>query len=271
MAQAGSAQREPSMEEILASIRRIIEDSDTDTRVEEDSPAPAQDNGEADTVSSAQLRSFRDGLKSPDDEQGSIEPEAASLDGEAQPVGTASLDGEATEPEAAGEDVGMADASQQRAGPAHEASQADAWSRARHQAPEAESGAVAEHRPANDYGNGTRAAEPVAEASQTDAWSSFRKQAPEDRIGTATENRPANDYDDGLRPALISDFTGRKVAAAFEELSGAFEANRRKSFDDMAEEMLRPMLQDWLDNNLPGLVERLVREEIERVARGGSR
>ncbi|TGV63965.1 DUF2497 domain-containing protein, partial [Mesorhizobium sp. M00.F.Ca.ET.149.01.1.1] len=36
----------------------------------------------------------------------------------------------------------------------------------------------------------------------------------------------------------------------------------------MAEEMLRPMLQDWLDNNLPTLVERLVREEIERVARG---
>ncbi|TIO67154.1 MAG: DUF2497 domain-containing protein, partial [Mesorhizobium sp.] len=41
-----------------------------------------------------------------------------------------------------------------------------------------------------------------------------------------------------------------------------------KSFDEMAEEMLRPMLQDWLDNNLPTLVERLVREEIERVARG---
>jgi len=30
------------------------------------------------------------------------------------------------------------------------------------------------------------------------------------------------------------------------------------------------MLQDWLDNNLPTLVERLVREEIERVARGGA-
>jgi cell pole-organizing protein PopZ len=36
----------------------------------------------------------------------------------------------------------------------------------------------------------------------------------------------------------------------------------------MAEQMLRPMLQEWLDNNLPVLVERLVREEIERVARG---
>ena len=70
---------------------------------------------------------------------------------------------------------------------------------------------------------------------------------------------------------IVSEATGRQVAAAFGELSDAFAANRRKSFDEMAEEMLRPMLQDWLDDNLPTLVERLVREEIERVARGGSR
>ena len=36
----------------------------------------------------------------------------------------------------------------------------------------------------------------------------------------------------------------------------------------MAEEMIAPLLRDWMDNNLPTLVERLVREEIERVARG---
>ena len=34
---------------------------------------------------------------------------------------------------------------------------------------------------------------------------------------------------------------------------------------------LLPMLQEWLDDNLPTLVERLVREEIERVARGPRR
>lgn len=71
------------------------------------------------------------------------------------------------------------------------------------------------------------------------------------------------------RPAIISDHAGRQVAAAFEELSDAFAASRKRSFDEIAEEMMRPMLQDWLDNNLPTLVERLVREEIERVARGG--
>jgi cell pole-organizing protein PopZ len=70
------------------------------------------------------------------------------------------------------------------------------------------------------------------------------------------------------RPAIVSEHTGRQVAAAFGELSEAFAARSKKTFDDMAEAMLRPMLQDWLDNNLPTLVERLVREEIERVARG---
>lgn len=71
-----------------------------------------------------------------------------------------------------------------------------------------------------------------------------------------------------VRLSLISDRAGRQVAASFNELSEALAARSRRSMEEMAEEMLRPMLQDWLDNNLPTLVERLVREEIERVARG---
>ena len=68
---------------------------------------------------------------------------------------------------------------------------------------------------------------------------------------------------------IISERAERQVAAAFGELSEAFAARAQKTFDEMAEDMMRPMLRDWLDNNLPVLVERLVREEIERVARGG--
>jgi len=36
----------------------------------------------------------------------------------------------------------------------------------------------------------------------------------------------------------------------------------------MTREILRPMLKAWLDEHLPSLVERLVRAEIQRVARG---
>lgn len=70
------------------------------------------------------------------------------------------------------------------------------------------------------------------------------------------------------KPSILSEQTERQVAASFGELSEAFAASRRRSFDEVAEEMMRPMLQDWMDNNLPTLVERLVREEIERIARG---
>lgn len=34
-------------------------------------------------------------------------------------------------------------------------------------------------------------------------------------------------------------------------------------------EMLRPMLKTWLDENLPRVVEGLVRQEIERITRRG--
>lgn len=70
-------------------------------------------------------------------------------------------------------------------------------------------------------------------------------------------------------PALISDDSGAKVAASFAELTQSFEEQADQNLEGIASDLLRPMLQDWLDNNLPSLVERLVREEIERVARGG--
>ncbi|SIQ01467.1 Cell pole-organizing protein PopZ [Rhizobium sp. RU20A] len=71
--------------------------------------------------------------------------------------------------------------------------------------------------------------------------------------------------------ALVSPAVSNQVAQSFGALADAVDYKNRTSFDDMAREMLRPMLQEWLDDNLPTLVERLVREEIERVARGGAR
>ena len=37
------------------------------------------------------------------------------------------------------------------------------------------------------------------------------------------------------------------------------------TIEDIVREELRPLLKEWLDANLPPLVERLVRAEIERV------
>ena len=41
-----------------------------------------------------------------------------------------------------------------------------------------------------------------------------------------------------------------------------------RTLEDLVREMLRPMLKTWLDDNLPSMVERIVRAEIERVSRG---
>jgi cell pole-organizing protein PopZ len=70
---------------------------------------------------------------------------------------------------------------------------------------------------------------------------------------------------------LLSLEAGAQVAKSFGELAAVFNGIERRSLEDMAGDMLRPMLQEWLDDNLPTLVERLVREEIERVARGPRR
>ncbi|XHE14599.1 cell division protein PopZ [Agrobacterium deltaense] len=75
----------------------------------------------------------------------------------------------------------------------------------------------------------------------------------------------------GLSLNLISAAAGAQIARSFSELAEVFDGVERRSIEDMAADMLRPMLQDWLEDNLPTLVERLVREEIERVARGSRR
>jgi len=68
---------------------------------------------------------------------------------------------------------------------------------------------------------------------------------------------------------LVSPDTDASVSSAFGALAAARLMPSSEDMDEMAREMLRPMLKAWLDDNLPVMVERLVRAEIERVARGG--
>jgi uncharacterized protein len=67
---------------------------------------------------------------------------------------------------------------------------------------------------------------------------------------------------------LLSPQANEAVAASFGALSVDLAARSAEIADGLVREMLRPMLKQWLDENLPALVERLVRAEIERVARG---
>jgi hypothetical protein len=75
---------------------------------------------------------------------------------------------------------------------------------------------------------------------------------------------------------IVSAATSGAVAATFAQL-GALPRERgneaelplggvERTLEEIVREMLRPLLQAWLDNHLPGIVERLVGEEIARVA-----
>jgi len=217
MAQASSAQREPSMEEILASIRRIIEDNETGrgddgaTARDKASDAEGTDQVRSELRQSLQIQPSRHEQEVASPSLGrpetpvSVQPASQPLDSD---------DPDLTDEEDEDDSPIPVAANAPTAAPPHARDAAISW------------GATVEL--------------PAAHPPRIE---------PE-------------------RRGILSEISGRKVAAAFEELNEALLANRRKTLDQMAEEMLRPMLQEWLDNNLPQMVERLVREEIERIARG---
>jgi cell pole-organizing protein PopZ len=69
-------------------------------------------------------------------------------------------------------------------------------------------------------------------------------------------------------PQILSRTTVNAVESAFNTLAHTVLSNNARTLEDLVKEMLRPMLKSWLDDNLPGLVERIVKAEIERVSRG---
>jgi uncharacterized protein len=69
-------------------------------------------------------------------------------------------------------------------------------------------------------------------------------------------------------PPILSRNTVSAVESAFNALAHTVLSNNARTLEDLVKEMLRPMLKSWLDDNLPGLVERIVKAEIERVSRG---
>jgi cell pole-organizing protein PopZ len=71
-----------------------------------------------------------------------------------------------------------------------------------------------------------------------------------------------------LDRALISNETIAAVDSAFNTLAHTIIGQNARTLEDLVKEMLRPMLKSWLDDNLPSMVERIVRAEIERVSRG---
>jgi hypothetical protein len=71
--------------------------------------------------------------------------------------------------------------------------------------------------------------------------------------------------------ALISDTVRDRASSSFMQLSRnvLVSESDSRSLEALVQEMLRPVLESWLNEHLPQIVERLVQEEIERVTRHG--
>jgi len=67
---------------------------------------------------------------------------------------------------------------------------------------------------------------------------------------------------------LVSPPAATEAATAFASLSGAIGMPRDgRVLEDVVRELLRPLMKQWLDDNLPRIVEAAVQTEVERIAR----
>lgn len=271
--------QEPSMEEILASIRRIMADDDQPAPQRPAEPPP---RGPRRPVEAA-----------PPDfeatEPAPVRPEARSAG--PRPMGRPPVDGAPRpRPVSSGPDHDdrehdeMNERPQPRREPFAAAPQ-PAPRPARPVAPVAEAGAEFE---APERAPAPRGPEPRAPQPRMDQPRMEQARAEPPRMEPPPRRRPLPAEAEAqqaeadaeavealfrangaTRRDLLSPNVDAVVAAAFQSLGDLVLPQKERTVEDLVKEILRPMLKDWLDHNLPTIVEKLVRAEIERVARRG--
>lgn len=144
---------------------------------------------------------------------------------------------------------------------------------------------LAEEEPADDFDEmaALMAADEDDDLLSPDDIDDLEFSAPEDNFEVALEEEPEPVQVAEAEPAmlevpelaisesLISKQVGAQVNENFNLLANTMLAQNGagQTVESMVMALMRPMLKSWLDENLPVMVEKIVREEIERVARGG--
>jgi cell pole-organizing protein PopZ len=229
--------QEPSMEEILASIRHIIADEDSDKTAKppepaaaappsRPAPAPPPPAPPAPPAAAVNDQSDIDAMLADLEVAGLAEPE---VEPEPEP-----------KPEPKSEQVAAAPP------PAHVLDLSEANMAQTPQLEQAPSFRTIDS--SSDVVFADRAPEPPPRAVE---------EAPQPRLAAPEPER-----------ALISNATAAAMDSAFNTLAHTVLGQNARTLEDLVKEMLRPLLKSWLDDNLPSLVERIVRTEIERVSRG---
>ncbi len=69
--------------------------------------------------------------------------------------------------------------------------------------------------------------------------------------------------------SLISDSTKRQTKVEFDRFAKTAQKasyqNKDDSLDGMVNKLMRPLVKEWLDSNLPRIVEKVVAEEIRKM------
>jgi cell pole-organizing protein PopZ len=68
-------------------------------------------------------------------------------------------------------------------------------------------------------------------------------------------------------PATAATGSLSGLVAMVDAAHGTPIGNGNRTIEDLVKEVMRPMIKEWLDDNLPALVERVVRREVERLSR----
>ncbi len=231
-------QAEPSMEEILSSIRRIIS--------EDDEAEGTKNAGEGDAADMPDELAIEDGVDgaaaSPEDMGGADEDEGGDEEDEDILELTRMVS----------EDGGVTDLTEEKEPEAEMATEAGEMDTLEMQ--DSESDTPVEAAPVEME---------AEQAAPVEA-------APVEDEASPPPSEPGSDslLDDTAAAAASGSF-GELTKAVLKEDGPGIQLGSLpdKTLEDLIKELLRPMLKEWLDQNLPSITEKLVRKEIERTAR----
>lgn len=277
--------QEPSMEEILASIRRIMADDEQPALQAEPAPRrsepPPPGEGRPRRSPEPRVVTQRQAPLDPPPVQRRPAPQRDAAPSPAAPY--AGPQRPAPRPAGAARSSGERPVSEAHARPQRPwldeqdeavfAEAAAALRQARHEhhsAPEPQRGEARPLRPVPPP-HPAHTAEEIDDRHEEPAAAPHpMRSQPAPRVFEDSPVQHANDghpADAARRRDLLSPNADAAVMAAFRNLGDVLLPQKERTVEDLVKEILRPMLKDWLDANLPAIVEDLVRAEIERVSR----
>ncbi len=95
---------------------------------------------------------------------------------------------------------------------------------------------------------------------------------PEPELAAVASPPPVQTQTDIKMDDILTETAKHATIASMAKLAGNMPVTRHREYgnitlEDLVREMLHPMLKDWVSENLPNMVERLVQKELEKLAR----